>query len=208
MNISSFAYLTSSLNSDQYDWKSVTGSDKAKANTKCLNTEGITPNMFDTLIEDYISIDFKTDSGLSLGEQLYSKRGSQSGATGAFQVKDSNYDPSDYKQYMLMTVTPRNEGNSNRFYKKRAIWTASSIPAFSMSDRSTRGCVSFLVSIPHFTLLTGPFRSVNQTRYGVVFIKFTAEGGTDEYQEQQQAFVKDAKETMNWEESNAISFNN
>ena len=95
--IESFSYLTMPFrNNHDLNVKDVKGSDLARANQQDLNIEGASPNMFDTLLQDYIDIHWRTDSALSLGEQLYSKRGSQSGATGAYQTEFFNYDPSNY----------------------------------------------------------------------------------------------------------------
>lgn len=86
-HISEFGYLTTNLQNDPYyDIKETLGSDKARAISDDINIHGVQPTIFNTLINDFFDIGFQTDSGLSLGDQLYSKRGSQSGATGQVLV--------------------------------------------------------------------------------------------------------------------------
>lgn len=75
--------MSSGLKDDiYYSVKETTASDKSRASSSGISIMGIQPNIFDTLIEEFIDINQRTDSGLSLSEQFYSKRGLQSGATG------------------------------------------------------------------------------------------------------------------------------
>lgn len=84
---------------------------------------GVQPNIFDVMIQDFISINQQTDSDLSISEQLYSKRGLQSGATGEYVVDSANYDLTDKSQYLLVTTKPSGYSVTNKFFKKRVIWT-------------------------------------------------------------------------------------
>ena len=42
------------------------------------------PSVFGALLDDFMSINWETNSGLDYGEQLYTARGSQSAAVGSF----------------------------------------------------------------------------------------------------------------------------
>lgn len=197
-NISSFAFITSNLQGDQaYGIRETLGSDKARAISDGLDVHGVQPQIFDTLLEDFIDINFRTDSGLSLGEQLYSTRGLQSGATGNILLEQTNYDPKNYKQYMLLTVKPTGYMASDKYFKKRIMWTANQIPYFFMRNRDSKGDQNFIMNIPQFNLLVNPFRSMNETRWGNLFIKFAYEGESEEYQWATKHFVRDCKETFN-----------
>ena len=99
---------------------------------------GAQPNLADTMIEEFISINKQTDSDLSLTEQLYSKRGLQSMATGHSIVESNNYDFTDFNQYMLINVKPFSFTKPNKYYKKRVIWSSNTIPGFDMKDRNSR----------------------------------------------------------------------
>ena len=58
--------------------------------------------MFDTALEDFMSTKVVTDSALSLGEQLYSARGSQSIAVGSYVADTVNADPGNMMDTMLL----------------------------------------------------------------------------------------------------------
>jgi len=140
------------------------------------------PTTFDVTLKDYLSLDYTSGSGLSLGEQLYSKRGSQSVAVGSYLADLAAVDPANHKQAMLLTVKTAAKGEPNRFYRKRPLWTANSAPAFLMVDRKVgRDRMALLMSFPLFNFMVAPHRSQNQTRYNGIFIKFKGEGGTAAY---------------------------
>lgn len=68
-NIESFAYCTTPLHEDAtYGVKETIGSDKARVNDEDLYVEGASPSIFDSLVPDFIDINFRTNSALSLGE--------------------------------------------------------------------------------------------------------------------------------------------
>lgn len=193
-NITDFAFVTSILQVDKaYGVKEVDGSDKARAIPSTISVHGVTPTIFDTLIPEFIDINYRTHSGLSLGEQLYSRRGSQSGATGNILVEKSNYNPDDHNQYMLITVKPSGYDVPNRFFRKRTIWTANRVPYFYMINRDQHGSQSFIVNIPSFVQFVGHYKSLNETNWDNLFIKFKYEGGSPEYMEATRNFVYDCK---------------
>ena len=182
-NIESFAYWSSELHGDpEYGVLDTVVSDKAKVNAERVNVQGMQPTTFDVTLKDYLSLDYTSGSGLSLGEQLYSKRGSQSVAVGSYLTDLAAVDPANHKQAMLLTVETAAKGEPNRFYRKRPLWTANSAPAFLMVDRKVgRDRMALLMSFPLFNFLVAPHRSQNQTRYNGIFIKFKGEGGTAAY---------------------------
>jgi hypothetical protein len=49
-----------------------------------MSIEGGQPDLFKALISDFVDIDWKSRSALSLGEQLYTAKGSQSVAVGSY----------------------------------------------------------------------------------------------------------------------------
>lgn len=152
-------------------------------------------------------MEYTTGSGLSLGEQLYSKRGSQSVAVGSYITDLTSVDPENHKQAMLVTLKTTDKKKPNRFYRKRPLWTANSAPAFFMVDRKVgRDRMSMLMSFPLFNFMVGPHRSQNKTRYNGIFVKFKAEGGTPAYKAAVNAFVSECKTKFEPIQANAIYF--
>jgi len=70
-----------------------------------------------------------------------------------------------------------------------------------MSDRDKREA-DFLMSIPSFTLMSGHHRSISQSRYAKIYIKFKASPGSDDYLAATKKFVADAKLSLNSTEAN------
>lgn len=59
--------------------------------------------MFESTINDFLDINFQSStSGLSLSEQLFTARGSQSVAVGSYVTDFTSTDPKDYKQTILV----------------------------------------------------------------------------------------------------------
>lgn len=123
-NIEEFSFASSTLKDDPiYGYKETSASDKARVSSSDIRIIGVQPNIFDTLMQDFISLNQQSDSALPISEQLYTKRGLQSGATGNYIVENTNYDTTDKAQYLLVTAKPTGYGKANKFYKKRVIWT-------------------------------------------------------------------------------------
>ena len=130
-NITAFGYVTSPFVDDGgYGVSEAKGHDAAKSAEMDLQIAAVTPSVFDALIPDFVDLNFKTDSALSLGEQLYSKRGSQSGATGHHVLDELTYDPSDFKQFLLLKLKPFGPATRSRLFRRRVMWSANNIPAF------------------------------------------------------------------------------
>lgn len=76
--------------------------DKARINKKDTNIYGVQPGIFDATIPEFNKPHYVSDSALTLGEQLYTAKGSQSAGVGAYIADVVNVDPSDYKQSMVL----------------------------------------------------------------------------------------------------------
>lgn len=75
-------------------------------------------------------------SELSLGDQLYTARGSQSAAMGSIVTQKTEQNPENFRDSVLVHITGKNK-YSKKFYKKRPIWTMKQVPYFNMKDRDT-----------------------------------------------------------------------
>jgi len=60
--------------------------------------------VFGALLDDFMSINWETNSGLDYGEQLYTARGSQSAAVGSFLTDSASVNPGQLNETMILTV--------------------------------------------------------------------------------------------------------
>jgi hypothetical protein len=118
--------------------------------------------MFESTVEDFLKLDYtqsKLLSGIPLGEQLYTARGSQGFAIGSFLSRSiGGYDRTSKKtdeQQSLNTFIYSIKYESKRiYYQSRSIFNTKSAPAFSMTDRekaaSSTSYYSALTSMPMY----------------------------------------------------------
>jgi len=83
--ISSFSWVTADIvNFEGNQVKDVYLSDFSRLNKKYTGTYGVTPNVFSSTINTFLDVNYENGTtGLSLGEQLYTARGSQGVGIGA-----------------------------------------------------------------------------------------------------------------------------
>jgi hypothetical protein len=76
------------------------------------------------------------------------------------------------KDTMLLQTYTNSKNKTNRYYRKRLIWTASQAPCFTMRDRATpnQNPVA-LVSLPSYNRIMDPALSINSTTWERVIIK-------------------------------------
>jgi hypothetical protein len=83
----------------------VDAADFAKIKTNTVGVYGVQPSIYDALLDDFLKMNYQSDSALSLGEQLYTAKGSQSFASGSKLLEDVNVDPSNYNSSLLLMAT-------------------------------------------------------------------------------------------------------
>ena len=75
---------------------------------------------------------------------------------------------------MLIQTYTSSKNKTNRYFRKRLMWTASSAPCFTMRDRSAidnqQNAVA-VVSIPSYNRMIDPAVSINQTKWERLIIK-------------------------------------
>lgn len=76
-----------------------------------------------------------------------------------------------------------------------------------MLDRSKR-TQDLLMNIPQFVNMYGPYKSINETRYSKVFIKFKGEAGSEDWMAAAEDFMSDAKNSFNDKQAAGIRFYN
>lgn len=96
--ISQFSYIPpDAKNINEAQINKFSSTDKAKIEKISTNVYGVQPNIFEATLPDFIKPHYTTGSALSLGDQLYTARGSQSAGMGAYVAEKLNVDPADYK---------------------------------------------------------------------------------------------------------------
>lgn len=72
--IAAFTYVTP--NFQNYGQSSILVSDFARINENKVYMYGVQPSVFDAFIDDFLKVAWSSKSSLSLGEQLYTAKGS------------------------------------------------------------------------------------------------------------------------------------
>lgn len=114
-----------------------------------------------------MSINWESSSGLDYGEQLYTPRGSQGAGVGSYLTDRSSVNPSSLNDTMILTVQT---AQSSKYFRKRPVWTAMNVPAFTMKDKSG-GTPTFLTSLPVYNNLMGLQISLNESKWERIVIE-------------------------------------
>ena len=73
---------------------------------------------------------------------------------------------------MLIQTYTSSKNKTNRYYRKRLMWTTNTAPCFTMRDRADNGHNSVaLMSLPSYNRMIDPASSINQTKWERVLIK-------------------------------------
>ena len=124
--IHSFAYITPEIKNVMKYSKTTTikATNVARTYEKEIKVYGVMPSMFDATEEEYtvMSTQDQHPSNLSLGEQLYSARGSQGVGTGMYIASRCSASPSIMDSYLIIQTFLKGkteEKLTNKYYKKR-----------------------------------------------------------------------------------------
>ena len=144
-----------------------------------MNIHGVTPFFIDSLITEYMSIRSQNEStGLGLSEQLYTARGSQSGAMGGNIMRKLNVKTNDWTTtYKLNLFTD----NWNVFLRQRGLWSAKYVPGKTMLDRDAEdGDADMLISVPTFKKLIADYTSINDYGFNKLIIRLKNTGSSSD----------------------------
>jgi hypothetical protein len=147
--IKSFSWVTSDLaRQDQLDLTSIMAGDYARLQQVEIGMYAASPDIFSATLADFLQMNYRGNSGLSYGEQLYTARGSQGGAVGSFVTQSSLISPSGSLNDTMLMDLESSEGFTT-YYRMRPVWTADQTPKFTMTDRASMGHKqTLLTSIP------------------------------------------------------------
>lgn len=118
---------------------------------------GALPNAFDVARKDFLTV-YNSQSGLTIGEALYTPAGSQALAIGTYVAEQTLVTPSSgYPWYNQTVVYNYQWSNKTYHYKLRPRVILSSAPLFTFSDRKRDSFFreTMLVSLPMYAKLTG-----------------------------------------------------
>ena len=113
-------------------------SDRAHINEFDVGVYGIMPSMFDATVSDFLNIDDSqspTLTGLRLGEQVFTPKGSQGFLNGSYISKQIGASVSDQSTFIYNVAFNK----KNIYYESRSIGNTKLAPAFTMSDKETPG---------------------------------------------------------------------
>mmetsp|Transcript_5162 Transcript_5162/g.7939 ORF Transcript_5162/g.7939 Transcript_5162/m.7939 type:complete len:207 (+) Transcript_5162:2498-3118(+) len=161
------------------------------------------PSQFDVSITDFMDPYWTSDSGLSLGEQLYTPKGSQSVATGQYVVDMTHTDVTKFNESMLVQVYSNSASKDNLYYRRRAVWTAKQAPGFTMRDRAG-GTPTLAVSLPSYARMTEPNSGLNDTVWERMYIKLKDPSNTDDIKK----VLGDIKATFSAQQANNMEIFN
>ena len=172
--IKEYSYVThsaSDLTTSPFKRNQVTG--KARTSKDDVSVFAAQPSILDSLLDDYQINNWQSMSALSLGEQLYSAKGSQSAGVGHSIVDEANINPESPNEFFLVLSNQVSNGQRNTYYKKRPLWTLSNVALFTMRDREVRCCNNpgVLMNLPAYNALVNNRDGMNNTRFEKIMVK-------------------------------------
>lgn len=105
-------------------------SDNARLNNLDVGFYGVQPSIFDATVPEFLRLSFKSDSTLSIGEQLYTAKGSQGVGTGQYAIDFLKTDLTNPLSTMLVQTYSNTKDKPNKYFRKRPIWAATMAPGF------------------------------------------------------------------------------
>lgn len=67
-----------------------------------ISIDAAQPDLYQSLVPDFFDISWKSRSALSLSEQLYTAKGSQSVGVGQYVAETTSTDPKKHEETILM----------------------------------------------------------------------------------------------------------
>ncbi len=151
---------------DNNEVSGTTMSDDSRIATITIGLYAVSPHVFRPLLSDFLRVHSRTDSALSLGEQLYTARGSQSFGTGYFPIETTHVKQS----WDSTVVVDIDNPDVRKYHLLHPLWTLDQAPYFSMGDRaSTWQDEHVAVSFPTYRRICG-YHSATDIALEGVFI--------------------------------------
>tara|TARA_B110000285_G_scaffold221609_1_gene274797 strand:- start:430 stop:768 length:339 start_codon:yes stop_codon:yes gene_type:complete len=83
-----------------------------------------------------------------------------------------NIDPNEYDDTLLLQTYSSAATKTNRYYRKRILWTAKQAPSFTMRDRKNSAHnPTLMVSLPVYVRMMDPAMSINGTSFERIVVK-------------------------------------
>ena len=153
--VDSWAFITDDLNSylTINGYQSVYVTHVGQLYTLNAKIVGVSPQIFQTTFPEYLITDQDNGvSGLDLGYQLYTARGSQSAVIGKYYANKLDLNLDINSTFIIKMFA----GQSTRTEELRVIGVLDAAPAFTFSQLPSSTNQNILVSLPTFMRLSGP----------------------------------------------------
>lgn len=203
--IESYSWVTKALDEVVLDIDDTLLKNLGKAYEFNTNIFGVSPNLLDTVISDFVIVSKEDEStGLSISEQLYRPEGTQSAIMGSLFESAFGLDLSPDSTFLVQIYAPGN----NFFRVMRPIAFLDSLSGFTMSKFPRFGRQSFLVSIPTFQDLTeGYADGIDNIPMGALLIKLSVEDGkrVDDLFTSLSSAVKDIDDVGVWDYRDSLA---
>ena len=135
---------------------------------------GVSPNLMETILEDFNFIGEEETTGLSLTEQLYTAKGTQGGLMGSVFKNKLDLELSKDSTFLLQIY----EENNNYYREMRPIAFLDSLSGFDFSKYPQSLNQDFIVSLPTFVDLIPGASSIGDIPMARLLIKLNTEDDT------------------------------
>jgi hypothetical protein len=180
--------------------------DYARLNVQEIEVFGIQPSVFNASLDDFNVPYWTSKSKLSLSEQLYTAKGSQSIGIGQFIAESTSTDPEDFTQNIFIQSYVLGGDKPNKYYLKRPAFTMKQAPYFGMKDRrgGKGGTASVVMNVPSFNRMMSNTKSLNETVWETLLIKMRDPKNTEHIQQ----VIETMKLVMSEDQLAGITFQN
>jgi ABC-type antimicrobial peptide transport system permease subunit len=139
------------------------------------NIVGVSPNLLDVVLKEFIVIEEEDDSGLTLSEQLYTPRGTQGAVLGTAFKDFLQIDINESSTFILHVYDPGN----NIYREMRPIALLNSGSGFYVSKYPANSYQDILVSMPTFIdICKSEITSFDEIPLGKMVIKLKDESSS------------------------------
>ncbi|CAI2362787.1 unnamed protein product [Moneuplotes crassus] len=146
--IKDFGYKSHSMNG--WVFSNMYATPNSRYFSQPIQLIAISPTLFDSMRQDYIEINYASDSALSLSEQLYTKEGAHGAGIGSYFAKKMHIftDKGEDHNSFLLNVQYFDDNSQNFFFKFKTDFILDAVPGIKLGKRKLTRNIEILVSFP------------------------------------------------------------
>lgn len=120
--------------------KGIEAGDRARQKDFSSQVYGVMPGVFEAMISDFVMVGSEnTTTALSLGEQLYTARGSQGVGIGTIIAKQARAEnPEENWRNQVTMIFERETPDKSIYYQVRNIFNNDRAPGFTMYEKASQ----------------------------------------------------------------------